>query len=119
MPVPASRSNSPLYHSALKLSLSARQLFFGRLLLDLVLCSWQILLVKGAERAPETPFYANPMVILAVTNPAVTLLSTTAFSGAPLAREWIWVPLYLISDVVIWGGLWIIIHWLRKPTDYK
>jgi hypothetical protein len=103
----------------LKLSFSASQLFFGRLLLDLGLCTWQILLVKAAERAPDTPFYANPMVILAVTNPAVTLLSTTIFSDATLAREWIWVPLYLVVDAVIWGGLWFIIHWLRQPTNYK
>lgn len=103
----------------MKLSFSASQLFFGRLLLDLGLCTWQILLVKAAERAPDTPFYANPMVILAVTNPAVTLLSTTIFSDATLAREWIWVPLYLVVDAVIWGGLWFIIHWLRQPTNYK
>jgi hypothetical protein len=101
----------------LKLSFSARQLFFGRLILDFFLCSWQIILVKSAEHAPETPFYANPMVFLAITNPAVTLLSTTAFSSAPIAREWIWVFLYLLSDVVIWGGLWIIIHWLRQPSE--
>ncbi|MBM3758984.1 MAG: hypothetical protein FJW36_01930 [Acidobacteria bacterium] len=103
----------------MKLSFSARQLFFARLLFDLGLCTWQILLVKAAERAPDTPFYANPMVILAITNPAVTLLSTTIFSDATLAREWIWVPLYLVVDAAIWGGLWIIIHWLRQPTNYK
>jgi hypothetical protein len=95
---------------------SLRTLFFGRLILDLMLCSWQIILIKSAEHAPETPFYANPMVFLAVSNPVVTLLSTTAFSAAPIAREWIWVGLYLLSDIVIWGGLWIIIHWLNQPT---
>jgi hypothetical protein len=103
----------------LKLSLTATQLFIGRLVLDLGLCTWQILLVKSAEHAPETPFYANPMVFLAITNPAVTLLSTTAFSDATLAREWIWVPLFLVCDAFIWGGLWFIIHWLKKPTQYQ
>ena len=100
----------------MKLSLSAKHLFFGRLLLDLILCSWQVIAIQGATQAPNWPFYANPMILLAVTNPAVTLLSTTAFSSAAIGREWSWVPLYLFSDVVIWGGLWIIIHWLRSPT---
>jgi len=102
----------------LKLSFTGKQLFIGRLLLDLALCSWQIISVQGATRPPETPFYANPMVILAITNPAVTLLSTTAFSSAAIGREWSWVPLYLMTDVVIWGGLWMIIRWLKTPTAY-
>ncbi len=101
----------------MKFNFTARQLYFGRLAFDLVLCVWQILLVKSSDTPPATPFYANPMVILAVTNPAVTLLSTTIFSDATLAREWIWVPLYLLVDAVIWGGLWIIIHWLRQPSN--
>jgi hypothetical protein len=103
----------------MKFNFSARNLFIGRLVFDLILCVWQILVVKAADVAPSTPFYANPMAILAITNPAVTLLSTTIFSDATLAREWIWVPLYLVCDALIWGGLWIIIHWLRQPTEYK
>jgi hypothetical protein len=95
---------------------SGKHLFFGRLIFDLILCSWQVMLIKASGKAPETPFFADPMFILAVTNPAVTLLSTTAFSSAVVAREWIWVLLYLISNVVIWGGLWIILRWLNAPS---
>lgn len=102
----------------MKFSFTARQLFFGRLIFDAILCIWQIILVKGAEQAPATPFYANPMVILAITNPGVTLLSTTIFSDATLARTWLWVILYLVCDAAIWGGLWVIIHWLRQPNQY-
>ena len=98
---------------------SARTLFIGRLVFDLIICVWQIIEVKAASISPATPFYASPMAILALTNPMVTLLSTTIFSDATLAREWIWVPLYLACDALIWGGLWIIIHWLRKPTVYE
>jgi hypothetical protein len=93
-----------------------KHLFWGRLIVDFILCSWQIILIKSSGKAPETPFFADPMFLLAVTNPAVTLLSTTAFSNAVVAREWTWVGLYLISDVVIWGGLWIILRWLADDS---
>ncbi len=101
----------------MKWKLSGKHLFLGRLILDLILCSWQIIVIKSSGKAPETPFFADPMFILAVTNPAVTLLSTTAFSNAVVAREWIWVFLYFLSNVVIWGGLWVILRWLGSESN--
>lgn len=100
----------------MKFNLSAKQMFAGRLVLDLALCCWQVLSVADGRPTDSIPFYKNAMVYLAVTNPAVTLLSTTAFSGFKVGEEWVWVPLYLLTDVVIWGGLWIIIHWLNKDS---
>ncbi len=103
----------------MKFKIAGKYLFLGRIVIDLMLCSWQILLIKGSGKSPETPFYADPMVILAVTNPAVTLLSTTAFSSAVVAREWTWVFLYMLSNIVIWGGLWIILRWLQDENKYN
>lgn len=90
------------------------QLFIGRLIVDLGLCVWQVLAVADGRPTDSLPFYANPMVYLAISNPMVTLLSTVAFSGFKVGREWIWVPLYLLADIVIWGGFWIIIRWLKS-----
>jgi hypothetical protein len=91
-----------------------KKLFFGRLLFDFALCCWQL---WTAAAGGTRPVYLEPMVWLAVTNPAVTLLSTTLFAGDGMGREWVWVVEYLITDAIIWGGLWVIIRWLNGPPS--
>jgi hypothetical protein len=92
----------------------AQKLFFGRLAFDFAVCCWQLAVADGMG---QRPWFVEPMVWLAVTNPVVTLMSTTLFAGDGMGRTWLWVAEYLATDAAIWGGLWVIIHWLNGPPS--
>lgn len=111
---PRSRTCS-ITRSPLKLKVTAAQLYFGRLALDLVLLLWHSSrLTSTTGGQPTGSVLAEPMLWLGVTNPVVTLLATMCFGGPSDWPPFVWVGLFLLFSAAFWGGVWFISRWLKS-----
>jgi hypothetical protein len=99
----------------LKFKVTAPQLYFGRLGLDLILLLWHTTtLTSTTGGQPKGSVLAEPMLWLGITNPVATLLATMCFGGPTDWPPYVWVLLFLLTSAIFWGGVWYISRWLKS-----